>query len=516
MFKISTRHYVYAYICGHPRFPICAGPPQAFLPSFAARLFRFCPAAAAAGAGARRRAGSMASAWRQELPQPKGPASSFLRKRRRRDAEGSAAGSAAPALPRPRPALPPALRRLFRDVQERLSELEQESCLGEAEGQGAGLRGLYKIFPIQQPMLEMVRELAPRAGPGGALPLSIRPFSFEAPSSGRRQFVCADAATFLCKLLLTRPECRHAYELIEEDAPCRLYFDLEFSRALNPDTDGDALTRAWMALVEREVEAFPFEGAAEAAGGAEGAESGGGGGAPPPPPLKVEAYSELDSSTASKFSRHVIVHLSGGALFANNRHAGAFARHVAAKVPRDSALYVRGSAAAAPPSHNSTIAEMTTKAFRGPAGPAEGTEAAARGEGEAGGDADGADGGAEGDPQPPHPAGGPRPLPPTPYPHPHPHPHTPLRGCSPSADGPPRRRGDPPTPTPTPTPTPPTPNGPSSRTSPCTVGTARSASPSAGSAARAPSCGRSVRPPARPRGEWGARTGAPRPMARRG
>jgi hypothetical protein len=94
-------------------------------------------------------------------------------------------------------------------------------------------------------------------------------------------------------------EAKHHYELIPEGQPCHLYLDLEFAVEANPGRDGDRMTRdlvlailAW--LHER---------------------------------YNVEAdWSHvllLDSSSSSKFSKHVVIHLHQAA-FANNTHVGGF------------------------------------------------------------------------------------------------------------------------------------------------------------------------------------------------
>jgi len=43
-------------------------------------------------------------------------------------------------------------------------------------------------------------------------------------------------------------DARHYYELIPQGHPCRLYFDLEFQRALNPDVDDTALMTRFLAV----------------------------------------------------------------------------------------------------------------------------------------------------------------------------------------------------------------------------------------------------------------------------
>jgi hypothetical protein len=67
----------------------------------------------------------------------------------------------------------------------------------------------------------------------------VKLFSFESLMAGKRQFLVADMKSFMTRYLNLEGSKRHVYELIREDFPCRLYFDLEFSIPANPDTDGN-------------------------------------------------------------------------------------------------------------------------------------------------------------------------------------------------------------------------------------------------------------------------------------
>ncbi|XP_022655672.1 DNA-directed primase/polymerase protein-like isoform X1 [Varroa destructor] len=60
--------------------------------------------------------------------------------------------------------------------------------------------------------------------------------------SGCRAFLVAQWKA-LFKLMMERvPEQRRYYEMVREEAACKLYFDLEFNKLLNPDVNGDSLT----------------------------------------------------------------------------------------------------------------------------------------------------------------------------------------------------------------------------------------------------------------------------------
>jgi hypothetical protein len=49
-------------------------------------------------------------------------------------------------------------------------------------------------------------------------------------------------------------EHRHFYEVIRAGQPCHLYFDLEFMRVTNADTDGDALVDLLVELLKEFLE----------------------------------------------------------------------------------------------------------------------------------------------------------------------------------------------------------------------------------------------------------------------
>ncbi|CAM9241375.1 unnamed protein product [Sphacelaria rigidula] len=99
---------------------------------------------------------------------------------------------------------------------------------------------------------------------------------------------------------------QHVYEIIREGMPCRMYFDLEFTRACNVGLDGEALVRAWINVVAGKLQQdFGIS-------------------------VGKTDFLDLDSSTAKKFSRHLIVHLPGDQLFADNSHVGRFVNTLAA------------------------------------------------------------------------------------------------------------------------------------------------------------------------------------------
>ncbi|KAE9139767.1 hypothetical protein PF010_g460 [Phytophthora fragariae] len=129
-----------------------------------------------------------------------------------------------------------------------------------------------------------------------------RVFSFENAGDGKRRFLVASFAEFWKNYTKTRADQRHVYEIIREGTPCRLYFDLEFKRAINPHVDGDTLVDRLVSLLQLQL--YRRYGVHARHG----------------------SIYQLDSSTPAKFSRHIIFHLPDGDLFVDNLHAGAFVR----------------------------------------------------------------------------------------------------------------------------------------------------------------------------------------------
>lgn len=129
---------------------------------------------------------------------------------------------------------------------------------------------------------------------------NLRLFSFESPSGppGKRSYVCCTAERFWHEYCTI--ENRHCYELIMEDKPCRLYFDVEFYRHCNPGLDGEKCLALMVHFVLLQLsEQFQVE-------------------------ATKDCVLDLDASTEGKFSRHLIFHLPGDKVFASNADAGQF------------------------------------------------------------------------------------------------------------------------------------------------------------------------------------------------
>ncbi|KAI9326127.1 hypothetical protein BDR26DRAFT_877964 [Obelidium mucronatum] len=117
---------------------------------------------------------------------------------------------------------------------------------------------------------------------------SLRVFSFEtdALNPGKRKFLVTTYRGFWSKYCKLPPQERVFYELIRENTPCKLYFDLEYSVALNPNTDSERIMSVFKNLVFNELHCL----------------------------FKISQKDccliDLSSTTESKFSRHLIFNLS--------------------------------------------------------------------------------------------------------------------------------------------------------------------------------------------------------------
>ncbi|CEF66632.1 DNA-directed primase/polymerase protein [Strongyloides ratti] len=126
----------------------------------------------------------------------------------------------------------------------------------------------------------------------------LRVFSYENPtskSSGSRKYIITSLSKFTKWYLNTKSEIRNFYEIIPLDAPCRLYFDLEYSKEINPEADSKELFNNFCLTVKNFLMSeYNIE-------------------------LNIdETFLILESSTPTKFSKHVIIHLPEQKLFSSN------------------------------------------------------------------------------------------------------------------------------------------------------------------------------------------------------
>ncbi|GBG24490.1 DNA-directed primase/polymerase protein [Hondaea fermentalgiana] len=154
-------------------------------------------------------------------------------------------------------------------------------------------------------------EAALREGQGWARPAVL---ALENGVGGTRAFMVAGRRDFVKWYLDTNPLKRHVYEIIREGTPCKAYFDLEFPIGRNPDVCGDKLVDVVIAATAAAMlELFGIE-------------------------LRRRDFVELDSTSSTKFSRHLVVSAdsaNGGPFFADNRACGRFVNAIFAAARKD-------------------------------------------------------------------------------------------------------------------------------------------------------------------------------------
>ena len=133
-------------------------------------------------------------------------------------------------------------------------------------------------------------------------------WALEKNGTGARSYIVATREDFWRRYRTLPCAFRHHYELIRAECPCHLYLDIEFCRRANPDADGDRMMVTLLCELRAALRKLL---GLEDGGTDDSAEW-----------LQVV---DLDSSGPTKFSRHLILRLRGGATaFADNAHCGRF------------------------------------------------------------------------------------------------------------------------------------------------------------------------------------------------
>ena len=133
-------------------------------------------------------------------------------------------------------------------------------------------------------------------------------------SSGKRKYIVGNLGRFFQHYWReTDPRSRHYYELIPEGTPCRLYFDLEFAKEINHITPDE--TEALMTDFIDEL-CIEFQITYDIS-------------------LSRSCIVDLDSSTDKKFSRHLIIHLPNGEIFADAFSAGLFVKRFVGRLAEE-------------------------------------------------------------------------------------------------------------------------------------------------------------------------------------
>jgi hypothetical protein len=178
----------------------------------------------------------------------------------------------------------------------------------------------------------------------------LQVWSLESSSQdqGKRSYIVASNEAFWRRYRSMIPHNRHYYEVIRAGRPCHLYFDLEYCRVANPQSDGDQMVRTLCSEVRTALGESYFNGRC--------------------PECRIV---DLDSTTSRKFSRHVIVRISAAA-FSNNVHAGSFVHALLSSLasrradePLIAALFVAPKASEAPrkPSAAANVCFVDTSVY---------------------------------------------------------------------------------------------------------------------------------------------------------
>ena len=141
-----------------------------------------------------------------------------------------------------------------------------------------------------------------------------RIFSIELNNQGKRSFVSTPLRIFWNYYSKLRRWQRSHYEIIRENTPCRLYFDLEFYHQYNLNVQPEILMEEFFYQVNIQLQLDLGI------------------------CIERNAFLDLDSSTEKKFSRHVVVHMPNDQLWLNNIHVGQFVRNLAERCQRDSPM----------------------------------------------------------------------------------------------------------------------------------------------------------------------------------
>lgn len=155
----------------------------------------------------------------------------------------------------------------------------------------------WKNFPRQQEALDYAQTKAS---------YGCMSFTYE-QINGQRYFMVAHPETFWYYDSRKPQNERHTYEIISENHPCKLYFDLEFIRKDNLESNGTKMLETFIKtiimFVKQKFDVVCSE----------------------------EDVLDLDSSTVDKFSHHLIFQ---SLIFSNNFQAGYFAKFACAEIKK--------------------------------------------------------------------------------------------------------------------------------------------------------------------------------------
>lgn len=219
-----------------------------------------------------------------------------------------------------------------------------DPTLIDPESLSVALYEPVKVFCVEVPVDNPVSNSTAATGSS-----TISSFSASDRPTHYRRFVAASYPALLRRYLSETAAStggRHVYEVLRDSRPCHAYFDVEFAKSANPGVDGDGIVDALVAALRSELAALVGEGAARAA-------------------LVLES----DSTTATKFSRHLLIRLPGSLAFRDNAAVGkllgeALSRDGAAARLRVAKAESGGAGAApfsSPVNPNSRLAQITAR-----------------------------------------------------------------------------------------------------------------------------------------------------------
>ncbi|CAL1404849.1 unnamed protein product [Linum trigynum] len=184
------------------------------------------------------------------------------------------------------PKRPISLLRLLREIRVDLSEQGKEDLRKE----------VWATFPRQNEAMNFAKEHH-----------NVRIFSYQDHIHGQRRFLVSTYHEFWKRYKNMESKFRHHYEVIQEGLPCHLYFDLEFNKKDNVEKNVDEMVDLLISVVlELLNEKYSIEGSGD-------------------------WIVELDSSTAEKFSRHLVIRIPKAA-FKDNSHVGAVVSEVCSRI----------------------------------------------------------------------------------------------------------------------------------------------------------------------------------------
>ena len=147
----------------------------------------------------------------------------------------------------------------------------------------------------------------------------------------KRFFIVATRAEFHATYIRIQPEHRNFYEVITENDYCRLHFDIECSRELNPDFNYESAMEIFKNRVSREfgmslAHNFDPDTISRLIDGS----------------MCHEMFLEMDSTNNKKFSRHLVLNMRPGVFFKNNIDVGNFVDSLMHKIHCES-LFMKNS-----------------------------------------------------------------------------------------------------------------------------------------------------------------------------